>query len=188
MESTDKTAPSTQRVYDAIVELHNLQQPATRYTVQELTGLPMSKVDDRIKTLVEREQIKRVLRGQYVPVEQHPPARPISKTLLSGGLVKIEIGDEVLTLTPTEDRALASLMMGAANFAAQIETGRAVTEMATTMVAKVEQMEVQMKSNPTAEVAAEITRAARTIERVAAAARATGRKTDERQGELGLGD
>lgn len=138
-------APSTQRVYDAIVELHNLQQPATRYTVQELTGLTMSKVDDRIKTLVEREQIKRVLRGQYVPVEQHPAARPISKTLLSGGMVKIEIGDEVLTLTPSEDRALSSLMIGAASMATQIEASRAIMEMATTMVTKVEQMGIQIR-------------------------------------------
>ena len=137
----EREATSTERVYEGIVELHNLQQQATRYTVQELTGLPLGKVDDRIKTLVEREQIKRVLKGVYIPVEVHPPARAISKMILPGGMVKIEIGDEVLTLTPSEDRALAQLMAGAATHAAQIETGRAVLEMAATMLSKVEVME-----------------------------------------------
>ena len=137
----EREATSTERVYEGIVELHNLQQQATRYTVQELTGLPLGKVDDRIKTLVEREQIKRILKGVYIPVEVHPPARAISKMILPGGMVKIEIGEEVLTLTPSEDRALAQLMAGAATHAAQIETGRAVLEMAATMLGKVEVME-----------------------------------------------
>lgn len=182
----DRAATSTSRVYEAVVELHNLQQQATRYTVQELTGLPLGKVDDRIKTLVEREQIKRVLKGVYIPVEVHPPARPISKMVLAGGLVKIEIGDEVLTLTPAEDRALAMLQAGAATHAAQIDTGRAVTEMATLMAAKVEQMDRRMQDNPTAEIAANLARAAKTFERLTAASRVSGRKGDERQVDLGL--
>lgn len=186
MNSLDKAATSTQRVLEAIVELHNLGQRATRYTVQELTGLPLAKVDDRIKTLVEREEIKRFLKGEYVPVEVHPPARPISKTLLSGGLVKIEIGDQVLTLTPTEDRALASLMIGSATFAAQIETNRAVTEMATTMVYKVEGIEAHLKANPTLEVVAELARATKAMERATSATRAAYRTRDERQTELAL--
>lgn len=188
MTPLDNAATSTRRVYEAVVELHNLGQRATRYTVQEMTGLPLTKVDDRIKTLVEREEIKRFLKGEYVPVEVHPPARPISKMLLSGGMVKIEIGDEVLTLTPAEDRALASLMIGAATFAAQIETNRAVTEMATNMVSKVEVIEAQMKSSPTLEVAVQLAQAAKTMERVTAAARATGKKPNDSQGVLALGD
>ena len=34
----------------------------------------------------------------------------MSKTVLADGFVKIEIGDEVLTLTPREDRVLGGLM------------------------------------------------------------------------------
>lgn len=174
MKHLDNSAvASTQRVYDAIVELHNAGQRATRHTVQELTGLSLVKVDDRIKALVEREQIKRFLKGEYVPVEVHPPMRAISKTLMAGGLVKIEIGDDVLTLTPAEDRALSMLMAGAAAMVAQIETGMAVREMATTMVAKVDQLQERVNSMPSADVAADLARAARTIERVTAAARAS---------------
>lgn len=187
MNSSEKAAAtSTDRVYEAIVELHNAQQPATRYSVQTLTGLPLGRVDDRIKALVERERIKRVLKGQYVPVESHPPARAISKTLLPNGCVKIEIGDDVLTLTPAEDRALALLQAGAATQVAQIQAGQAMTEMAATMLMKVEQIERRQLESPTLEVAAKLAQAAATIERVTAAARASGLKVDERQVELAL--
>lgn len=111
------TAPaptSTQRIYDAVCELHALEQIATRETVAELTGLKLGIADDRLRSLVDDGRIKRVLRGVYVPVEVHPPARCISKTVMTDGTVKIEIGDEVLTLTPREDRALAMLQAGAA--------------------------------------------------------------------------
>lgn len=124
----------------AIVELHNLQQVATRYTVQALTGMPLGRVDDRIKALVIQERIKRQLKGQYVPVETHPPARAISKTLMPDGMVKIEIGDDVLTLTPAEDRALSTLMAGAATQVAQIHSSQLMAEMASVMQIKVDAM------------------------------------------------
>lgn len=139
-------ATSTERVFEAIVELNNMQQAATRYTVQELTGLPLGRVDDRIKALVERERVKRVLKGQYVPVEAHAPPRPMSKTILPSGAVKIEIGDDVLTLTPAEDRTLAILQAGAATQVAQIQTGQLMTEMAATMMMKVDQIERRMSA------------------------------------------
>lgn len=100
--------------------------------------------------------------------------------------MKIEIGDHVLTLTPAEDRALASLMIGAATFAAQIEANKAVTEMAMTIVYKVEEMEAQLKSNPALQVATELARAANTMERATAAARAAGKTQGERQAEQAL--
>lgn len=117
---------STQRIYDAVCELHALEQVATRETVAELTGLKLSIVDDRLRALMDDEKIRRVLRGVYVPVEVHPPARSISKTVLTDGTVKIEIGDEVLTLTPREDRALAMLQAGAVMQVLGIATGKAV--------------------------------------------------------------
>lgn len=120
---------STQRVYDAVIDLHQLEQIATRETVAELTGLKLAIVDDRLRALVDDERLKRVLRGVYVPVETHPPARDISKTILSDGSVKIEIGDEVLTLTPREDRMLASLMAGTSAQAIAIQTGHTMAQL-----------------------------------------------------------
>ena len=94
----------------------------------ELTGLKLSIVDDRLRALVDDEKLKRVLRGVYVPVENHPPARAISKTILPDGMVKLEIGDEVLTLTPREDRALAMLMSGSAMSAMNIASDMRLSE------------------------------------------------------------
>ena len=83
-------------------------------------------VDDRLRALMDDGKLKRVLRGVYVPVEVHPPARCISKTVLTDGTVKIEIGDEVLTLTPREDRALAMLQVGAVMQVLGIATSKAI--------------------------------------------------------------
>lgn len=129
MKSVAKEITSTQRIYDAVTDLHRLEQIATRETVAELTGLKLAIVDDRLRALVDDQRLKRVLRGVYVPVETHPPARDISKTILSDGRVKIEIGDEVMTLTPREDRMLASLMAGTSAQAIAIQTGNNLAQL-----------------------------------------------------------
>lgn len=119
-----KAVSSTTMVLDAVRELVAAEQPATRYTVAELTGLRMSTVDDRLTDLTNKELLRRVQKGQYVPVIQHPPPRVMTKRVLADGLVEIEIGDDVIRLTPKEDRALAMLQSGAATQAIAIETGR----------------------------------------------------------------
>ena len=128
--------PSTQRALDAVRDLHAAGQIATREAVAELTGDRLSVVDDRLRVLADDKFIRRLARGAYMPMEQHPPPRVISKTLLPDGTVKYEIGDEVLTLTPAEDRALASLSAGAATQAAAIQTGMATAELVDDLRAK----------------------------------------------------
>ena len=103
-----------QQILDTVQELHNLEQIVTREAVREATGLPLTTIDDRLATLVDRGEILRVERGVFVPAVRHPPARPISKTTMPDGSVKIEIGDVVLDLTPREDRHLAGMMAGSA--------------------------------------------------------------------------
>ena len=112
------TASTTTAIYEAAQELHAMGTEITRHTIAELTQLPMVVVDDRLRALAEDGRIKRLVRGVYAVVKQYPPTRPMSKTVLADGFVKIEIGDEVLTLTPREDRVLAVLMAGAAFVAA----------------------------------------------------------------------
>lgn len=112
-------APASSTVIlEAAQELHAQGEYVTRHTVAELTGLPLTTVDDRLRNLVEDGQLKRLVRGVYLVPRQYPPARAISKTVLEDGFVKIEIGDEVLTLTPREDRVLSQLMAGSAFAAA----------------------------------------------------------------------
>lgn len=136
--------PSTERVFQAVKELRSLEQIATRETVAELTGLKLAIVDDRLRALVDDGRLKRLLRGIYELVEVYPPPRAISKTVLPNGSVWYDIGDEVLTLSPQEDRALAQLSVGAAGQAVMIESSRAHLFLATELAAKVESLNRQI--------------------------------------------
>lgn len=97
-------------VLEAVQDLHAQEQIVTRAALAELTGLKLTTIDDRLDVLVGEGDIIRVERGVFVPAVKHPPARPMSKTVIPDGSVKIEIGDDILTLTPREDRMLANLM------------------------------------------------------------------------------
>ncbi len=114
---------STDIVYDAICDLHNLEQVVTRETLSQVCDLPMTKIDDRISTLIDNDMVVRVQRGVYVPVVRHPPARLISKTVLPDGTVKIDIGDDVWTLTPKEARGLGAMLVAEAMQYSNIQTG-----------------------------------------------------------------
>lgn len=114
---------STQIVLEALHDLHQQEQVVTRETLCTLTGLKLSIIDDRIGSLIDDGLVVRVQRGVFVPADVHPPARVISKTVLPDGTVKIDIGDQVLTLTPKEDRMLAGLQAGVVMQTAAIEVG-----------------------------------------------------------------
>lgn len=89
-----------QLVLEAVEDLHRLEQIVTRETLANHLDMKLSVIDDRLKALVADERIMRVQRGVFVPVAQHPPARQISHTELPDGTVVLDIGDEVLHLTP----------------------------------------------------------------------------------------
>lgn len=114
---------TTQIVLDALRDLHQQEQVVTRETLQAFTGLKLAIIDDRIGALIEEGLAIRVQRGVFVPAVVHPPARPMTKVLLPDGTVNIEIGDQVLILTPAEDRQLARMQAGVMMQAAMIEAG-----------------------------------------------------------------
>lgn len=120
--------PSAEVVFEAVCDLHSEERAVTRETLAQITGLKLSVVDDRLGVLVDDGLIHRVQRGVYVPAAQHPPARLISKTILPDGSVKIEIGDDVLTLTPRESRALGEIQAGAAHQYIEIEAHHYLAE------------------------------------------------------------
>lgn len=137
----ERAASSTTLVLEAVCELHAKEQVATRDTVAELTGLKLAIVDDRLRDLVDKELLRRVIRGVYVPVTQHPPARVMCKRVMADGMVEIEIGNDVLLLTPKEDRMLADLQAGAAAQAIAISTGRQHSMMATEFAGRIQRLE-----------------------------------------------
>lgn len=139
-----KPQTSTQRVYDAVCELRGLDQIATRETVAELTGLKLAIVDDRLRALVDDDKLKRLLRGVYELVEFFPPPRSISCTTLDSGLVKFEIGDILIELTPREARVAARGLAGFADDARVIESTKQHLFLATELAARVEVLKRQV--------------------------------------------
>lgn len=102
------------QVLEAALDLYDQGLEITRSSLVRHTGLKTVTVDDCIKELKRREEIVQIVSGVYRPVFKHPPARAISRTTLPDGTVKIEVGDEVLTLTPKESRMLGEAMGGSA--------------------------------------------------------------------------
>lgn len=134
-----------QQILDAVQELHNQEQIVTREALLEVTGMKLTIIDDRLATLVDRGDILRKGRGVFVPAVQHPPSRPISKTVMPDGMVKIEIGDEVLQLTPREDRTLAGIQAGTAVQLAAIEMGHETSALVQSMRRRIAQLEAQLR-------------------------------------------
>jgi hypothetical protein len=143
-----------QLVLEAVEDLHRLEQIVTRETLANHTGLKLSVIDDRLKALVADERIVRVQRGVFVPVAQHPPARQISHTELPDGTVVLDIGDEVLHLTPREARTLGAMLGGRAMQAAQVDIGHAAAFANSELTARIRQLERQIEMMMTAVIKA----------------------------------
>lgn len=138
--------PNSEIIMEAIEDLHAKEVIVTRETLAEVTGLKMTTIDDRVATLIDDGRVLRVQRGVFVPAPQHAPARIISKTILPGGTVKIEIGDDhVLTLTPREDRVLGALQARAGQEHAEIQLGNDAMALAATLAVKVRMLEREVK-------------------------------------------
>ena len=138
--------PSTERIFQAVRDLREVDQIATRETVAELTGLKLSVVDDRLRTLVDDGRLRRLLRGVYEMVEVFPPPRNTYAGIMQDGMVKVEVGDDVWTLTPNEARRVARVLGGFAEDARILESSRAHLFLATEMAAKVEKLEREIKA------------------------------------------
>jgi hypothetical protein len=98
---------NSHRIWQAALELRNTNRRINRSALAGLTGLKPGIVDDHVDRFIERDQIRRAGNGELEVVEQFPAARPISKTTLPNGLVKLEVGSDMLELTPDEARAVA---------------------------------------------------------------------------------
>lgn len=121
--TTKPTKSSAEIVFEAIQDLHVHEQIVTREILAELTGLKLTTIDDRLAHLVDNGRIRRVQRGVFVPMEQHKPARPISRTLCPDGTTVLEVGDTVMILSPRESRMLGEVMAGSSHQYAAIEIG-----------------------------------------------------------------
>lgn len=125
---------NSQKVLEAIQDLHNLEQIVTRENLSSSLAMPMSVIDASLAYLVDCGHIIRIQRGVFRPSVAHSPARMISQSELSDGCVLIEIGDDIsLTLTPKEARVIGTMLQGRAIQYAQIESGQAMIDLANTI-------------------------------------------------------
>lgn len=113
---------NAQLVWDAVVDLSNEERHITRKVLCEVTGLKAQIVDDHVERLILHGKLRRLGYGVLEVVEQFPPPRAISKTVLPNGLVKLDIGDTCLDLTPKEARTLAGMFGAETNTLLEIES------------------------------------------------------------------
>ena len=109
-----RPSPHTDVVYQAVRDLSTESSIARRDALKRRTGLPYSIIDEAIKRLREDEgNVYRLKSGAFVPVERYQE-EAISATILVDGVVKIESGDQLMTLSPRACAKLMGLLVGAA--------------------------------------------------------------------------
>lgn len=135
---------SGQIIRDAIQDLHQQYQVATRELLCELTGLKMTIIDDHISRMIENGELRRLRAGVFAPLTSMPEPRAVSVTRMADGTSIIEIGDFVVHVYPRERRELASLLVGDAvqysNIQAGVEAGTLATELAAELLATKREM------------------------------------------------
>lgn len=98
-------------VLQCIIDICGHGGYASRAKIVELTGLKMTSVDDQIDRLKMDGLIRPLYSGIFEPVDQTED-RCVSMTTLPFGRTKIEVGEEILELTPREAFALAKQLAG----------------------------------------------------------------------------
>jgi hypothetical protein len=137
--ATPRTTNET--IYQTCLDLHNAGRLISRQVLVKLTGIKMGQVDDHVTRMVDVGRLRRVANGVLEVVEQFPPDRAISKTRLPDGTVILEVGDNVLKLTPSEAQKLGADLMGEATVYAQLRGDRDVQD----QVSRLERQAVDTK-------------------------------------------
>ncbi len=97
-------------VLQAIKRLTDEHGSATYQQIIDEAGISPHIVKERCDQLVNvTHEVERITRGVYRAIKAFAPPRPISKTVLADGEVVLEIGDDVVHLTPQEERLLRGM-------------------------------------------------------------------------------
>lgn len=97
-------------VLQAIKRLTDEHGSATYQQIIDAAGISPHIVKERCDQLVNvTHEVERITRGVYRAIKAFAPPRPISKTVLADGEVVLEIGDDVVHLTPQEERLLRGM-------------------------------------------------------------------------------
>lgn len=118
------------RVLEAIIEVFGGGALPTREVLLDLLdphGMTLKEIDNATRELVDSGEVVRVQRGVFMPVGVYRQPRLVTHTLLPDGSVKLEVGDDMMLLTPREKRMVAEALGGAAMQHASIDLARLVT-------------------------------------------------------------
>lgn len=118
MSTAELKRPVGEIIWETVVGLANEERSITRRVLQDATGLSYEVIDDHIKRLETAGKVVKAGKGLIEVVPIYPPERPQSLTAMPSGIVKWEIGDSCVELTPPEMRRHAMMAIG---FARQFE-------------------------------------------------------------------
>lgn len=133
---TTEETPTLMLVFEAIRQINDAGGEPTRERIVAMTGLKPTTVDDRIKVLRGEGMIS-PHKQCYRPLHQHIAAQAVSCTAMADGVLKIEKGDQLMTLVPAEARQLGSMLQGKSLEASALER---VQEMELRMVEMAQQL------------------------------------------------
>lgn len=114
-ESETNRLSTSDQVLRAIQECREFGKAATRNSIAQMTGLPVSIVDDRVKYLRSVGRVRLAggnVAGVYEPEEDPMEDRAVSATILPNGTVKYELGEIVVTMSRREAMHSGSLLGG----------------------------------------------------------------------------
>ena len=99
------------RAFEVCKMLHDGGIVPTRDLLVEKTGFTPGAIDEALKQLRKMGLVSRDP-ASYKPIEQFAESRAISGSPLPNGAFKLEVGDDLLTLTPDEARKAGLLLQG----------------------------------------------------------------------------
>lgn len=101
-----------EQIYQTLVELWSRGQLATREVIRKETSLRLSVVDDNLRTLIEEERVRRPSPGIFEPVYVYEERTITASIVMPSGRCKLEVGDNILDLSPRETRNVMRLLYG----------------------------------------------------------------------------
>lgn len=119
LEPTDTPAapklpkrPIGEIIWETVLQMADDCRLITRRNLREVTGLSYDQIDESIKRLEASGKVIKAGAGLIEVVPLYPAERAQSLTALPDGLMKWEIGDFCIELTPPEIRKHAMMLAG----------------------------------------------------------------------------
>lgn len=135
------------RVLSVCKTLTDADIAPTRDLIAEQTGLKLLAVDEAIKHLRKLGLLSREPQS-YKPIREYKENRIVSGSPLPSGEFKVELGDDVLTLTPKEARDLGLLLQGSALESAALSTQRWLMERMARLERENLKLKLEMRQKP----------------------------------------